>query len=203
MPKQIPQPRTRVPHKPTSPPNMAHPPRPRPIPPGHGHEHGHGHGHDYPYPIPPIYPSHPSPVPPVYPQEIDYGPHPFVIDINKSTLSNENFRTTLWTGRHLQTTLMSIPVGENIGLEMHPNVDQFLRIEEGQALVMMGKSRNDLTFRQPAFDDFAIFVPAGTWHNIINTGSVPLKLYSIYAPPNHPKGAVHPTKAIAEKMEGI
>jgi len=116
-------------------------------------------------------------------------------------MNNENFRTVLWTGRHLQLTLMQIGVGEDIGLEMHPHVDQFLRIEEGQAQVMMGDNAHHLTFRQPAYDDFAIFVPAGTWHNIINTGKKPLKLYSIYAPPNHPKGAVHQTKAIAEQME--
>ncbi|MCL2398608.1 MAG: cupin domain-containing protein [Defluviitaleaceae bacterium] len=145
-------------------------------------------------------PLHPLNQPP-RPTTIDYGTHPFVVDINKATLNNENFRTTLWTGNNLQLTLMRIGVGEDIGLEMHPHVDQFLRIEDGQALVMMGKDANHLNFRQPVFDDFAIFIPAGTWHNIINTGKSPLKLYSIYAPPNHPKGAVHATKAIAEKME--
>jgi len=110
---------------------------------------------------------HPRPEPP---KNIDYGPHPFVVDINKATLHNENFRTALWTGRHLQATLMKIGQGEDIGLEMHPNVDQFLRIEEGQALVMMGTAADRLTYRQPAFSDFAIFVPAGTWHNIIKVG---------------------------------
>jgi mannose-6-phosphate isomerase-like protein (cupin superfamily) len=124
-----------------------------------------------------------------------------VLDINKATLHNDNFRCVLWTGQHLQATLMKIGVGEDIGLEVHPHVDQFLRIEEGQALVLMGTSADRLNYRQPAFDDFAIFVPAGTWHNVINTGRTPLKLYSIYSPPNHPKGAVHATKAIAEKME--
>ena len=98
--------------------------------------------------------------------------------------------------------MMHLKVGEDIGLESHPHVDQFLRIEEGQALVVMGNDAQHLTFRQPAFSGFAIFIPAGTWHNIINTGMTPLKLYSIYAPPNHPKGTVHPTKEIAEQMEG-
>jgi len=96
---------------------------------------------------------------------------------------------------------MSIPVGESIGLEVHPNVDQFLRIEDGQGLVQMGVSRDHLTFRQPVFDDSAIFIPAGTWHNVTNTGHQPLKLYSIYAPPNHPHGTVHQTKAAAEAAE--
>ncbi|MCL2695227.1 MAG: cupin domain-containing protein [Clostridiales bacterium] len=131
----------------------------------------------------------------------DFGPNPFVVDISKATVHNDTFRTALWTGEHLQLTLMSIPVGVDIGLEVHPDVDQFLRIDEGQGLVQMGDSRDNLTFRQPAFDDFAIFVPAGTWHNLTNTGNRPLKLYSIYAPPEHPRGTVHQTKAIAEAAE--
>lgn len=131
----------------------------------------------------------------------DYGPNPFVVDISKATIHNDTYRTALWTGSHLQLTLMSIPVGGDIGLEVHPNVDQFLRIEEGQGLVQMGNSKDNLYFRQPAFDDFAIFVPAGTWHNLTNTGNKPLKLYSIYAPPNHPWGTVEQTKEIAEAHE--
>jgi len=141
---------------------------------------------------------------PPYPSNkvTDFGPNPFVVDINKSTIYNNTFRTALWTGSHLQLTLMSIPVGGDIGLEVHPNVDQFLRIEEGQGLVQMGNSKDNLYFRQPAFNDFAIFIPAGTWHNLTNTGNKPLKLYSIYAPPNHPWGTVHQTKAIADTEEG-
>lgn len=136
-------------------------------------------------------PRRPYPAAPVS----DFGPNPFVADIRKATLNNNTFRTALWTGNHLQLTLMSIPAGGDIGLEIHPNVDQFLRIEEGQGLVQMGESKDRLYFRQPVFDDFAIFVPAGTWHNVTNTGSKPLKLYSIYAPPSHPWGTVHQTKA--------
>nr|WP_117170402.1 cupin domain-containing protein [Paraliobacillus sediminis] len=125
----------------------------------------------------------------------DYGPNPFVIDINEATKQNETFRTALWTGEHLQVTLMRINVGEDIGLEMHPNVDQFLRIEQGQGIVKMGKNKNDLNFERKVKDDFAIVIPAGYWHNLTNTGNTPLKLYSIYAPPNHPFGTVHVTKA--------
>lgn len=132
----------------------------------------------------------------------DFGPRSFIIDINKATISNDTFRTALWTGRNLQLTLMSIPVGGDIGLEMHPNVDQFLRIEEGQGLAQMGNTKENLYISQPVYDDFAIFIPAGTWHNVINTGNTPLKLYSIYAPPNHPWGTIHQTKAIAEMAEG-
>lgn len=127
----------------------------------------------------------------------DYGPEPFVIDIDEATKRNENYRTTLWTGEHLQLTLMSIKVGGDIGLEVHPVIDQFIRIEEGQGIVQMGPSRNNLNFQRRVSDGFAIFIPAGTWHNVTNTGNIPLKLYSIYAPPQHPHGTVHATKEIA------
>ena len=131
----------------------------------------------------------------------DFGPQSFIVDINKATINNDTFRTALWTGTNLQLTLMSIPVGEDIGLEIHPHVDQFLRIEQGQGLVQMGNSKDNLYLSQLVYDDFAIFIPANTWHNVINTGNTPLKLYSIYAPPNHPRGTVHQTKAIAEMSE--
>lgn len=131
----------------------------------------------------------------------DYGPNPFVININEATKQNDNFRTALWTGEHFQITLMSIPVGGEIGLENHSTLDQFLRIEEGQGLVKMGKSENNLDFQQEVYDDFAFVIPAGTWHNLVNTGYKPIKLYSIYAPPNHPKDTVHTTKAEAEAAE--
>jgi len=125
---------------------------------------------------------------------------PYVLDINRATLGNNNYRTTLWTGRNMQMTVMSIPPGGDVGLEIHPDNDQFFRIEQGQGIVQMGSTRNNLNFRQTVFEDFAIFVPAGTWHNITNIGNVPLKFYTIYAPPHHPPGTVHATKAIADMM---
>lgn len=131
----------------------------------------------------------------------DYGPEPFVVDIEKATKQNDNFRTVLWTGEYLQLTLMSIDVGEDIGLEMHPDVDQFIRIEEGNGLVMMGDREDRLKFQEKVSNDFAIIIPAGTWHNLINTGNKAIKLYSIYAPPEHPRGTVHETKAEAEAAE--
>lgn len=131
----------------------------------------------------------------------DFGPNPFAININEATKQNNTYRTALWTGNHLQLTLMSLNPGENIGLEMHPNVDQFLRVEEGQGITQMGKSKDNLNLQWQVFDDSAIFVPAGTWHDLTNTGNIPLKLYSIYAPPNHPYGTVHRTKADAMAME--
>ena len=132
----------------------------------------------------------------------DFGPRPFVVDIEKATLANNTFRTALWSGSHMQLTIMSIAPGEDIGLEMHPNVDQFLRIEHGNGVTAMGLTEDNLAYVQPVFENSAVFVPAGTWHNIINTGHEPLKLYSIYAPPNHAPGTVHDTKEIAEKEEG-
>jgi mannose-6-phosphate isomerase-like protein (cupin superfamily) len=131
----------------------------------------------------------------------DYGPEPLVVNIEEVTKQNTAFRTALWTGSHFQLTLMSINVGEDIGLEIHPDTDQFIRIEEGQGLVMMGDSKDMLDFQQRVYDDFAFIIPAGKWHNLINTGNKPLKLYSIYAPPQHPFGTVHATKAIAEAAE--
>ncbi|MBA2174229.1 cupin domain-containing protein [Halobacillus locisalis] len=131
----------------------------------------------------------------------DFGGRPFVTDINQATLQNDTFRTAVWTGEHLQLTLMSIDVGDDIGLEMHPDVDQFLRIEQGEGIVQMGPEKDQVTFQQNASDDYAVFIPAGTWHNLTNTGNVPLKFYSIYAPPNHPFGTVHKTKADAIAAE--
>jgi len=131
----------------------------------------------------------------------DYGPDPFVVNIEEATKQNNTFRTALWTGRYLQLTLMSINVGEDIGLEMHPDLDQFIRIEEGQGIVKMGSRKDRLDFQKKVYDDFAFIIPAGKWHNLINTGNKPIKLYSIYAPPQHPKGTVHETKAIAEAAE--
>ena len=170
--------------------------------------------HMYPYP-------HYAPVPmctcgrqshyPTFPQGMptndnsvllkDYGPKPYVVNINEATLQNITYRTALWTGDHLQVTLMSLNPGEDIGLEMHPELDQFLRIEQGQGIVQMGKRRDQLNFQRNVYDDFAILIPAGTWHNLTNTGTEPLRLYSIYAPPNHPFGTVHETKAEAQAAE--
>lgn len=131
----------------------------------------------------------------------DFGTKPFVININQATKQNNTYRTAIWTGKYLQVTLMSLNPGEDIGLEMHPDVDQFLRIEQGQGITQMGKNKNQLNFKRNVYDDSAIFIPAGTWHNLTNTGNIPLRLYSIYAPPNHPFGTVHPTKADAMKAE--
>ena len=133
-----------------------------------------------------------------HPEIRDYGCEPFIFNINHATAMNENFRTTLWTGEHMQLTLMSIPVHGDIGVEMHPDVDQFIRVESGRAKVYTGSCRNNLQEQTCVDGNYAILIPAGTWHNIVNVGNRPLKLYSLYAPPQHPFGTVHRTKADAE-----
>lgn len=123
----------------------------------------------------------------------DRGKKPVVENIEGMTLDNENYRTTIWTGEKLQVTVMSIEPGDDIGLEMHEGIDQFIRIEDGQGLCEMGEGEESLTFKREVKDDDAIFVPADMWHNVTNTGDKPLKLYTIYAGPDHLAGAVHKT----------
>ena len=125
----------------------------------------------------------------------------WVGDIERETIDNETFRTVLWTGDHSQLTVMSIPAGEDIGKEVHPDHDQFLRIEQGSGRVEMGPSENEVELTQDVGADWAIVVPAGVWHNVVNTGEGELKVYSIYSPAQHPPGTVHPTKADAEAAE--
>lgn len=131
----------------------------------------------------------------------DYGAESFVVNIEEATKQNDTFRTALWTGKNLQVTLMSIAAGDDIGLEVHEHGDQFLRVEEGEGLVQMGDSEDNLSFEEKAEDDYAILIPAGKWHNVTNTGDKPLKIYSIYAPPEHPHSTVHETKAEADAAE--
>ena len=136
-----------------------------------------------------------------HPEIRDYGSEPFIFNINHATNMNQNFRTTLWTGEDMQLTLMSIPVRGDIGVEIHPDVDQFIRIESGYGKVYMGDRQNALREVGNVNENYAILIPAGTWHNIVNIGSRPLKAYSLYAPPQHPFGTVHKTKADAEHEE--
>ncbi len=131
----------------------------------------------------------------------DYGPKPLIVNMERFAQDNPNYRTALWTGEHLQVTLMSIPVDGDIGLEMHSDLDQFIRIEDGCALVMMGRSSTLLNCQQKVNSNYAVVIPAGTWHNVINVGRSPLKVYSIYAPPQHPYGTVHRTKEEGEEAE--
>lgn len=131
----------------------------------------------------------------------DNGPYPNAFDIESTTRQNENYRMVAWTGKHLQVTLMSIPVGQSIGLESHPGTDQFLRVDAGQGKAVMGSAKESLDFEQEVTDGWSVQVPAGTWHDVINTGDVPLRLYAIYAPSHHAAGAVQATTADAEREE--
>ncbi len=125
----------------------------------------------------------------------------WVDDIEKATLDNDTFRTVLFTGKHLQMTVMCLQPGEEIGVEKHDDLDQFIRIEQGMAQVQMGASEDDLSERHDVEDDWAAIIPGGTWHNVVNTGEGQLRLYSIYTPPEHPEGTVHRTKAEADAAE--
>ena len=120
----------------------------------------------------------------------------FIGDIEKETLENSNFREVIYTGKHAQLVVMSLAPGEEIGLEVHPEVDQFFRIEKGSAKVVIDGDE------QVVGQDFAIVVPAGSEHNVINASQEEeLKLYTIYSPPNHPDGTIHKTKVEADAAE--
>ncbi|MEG1547626.1 MAG: cupin domain-containing protein [Clostridia bacterium] len=128
-----------------------------------------------------------------------HGPTPFAVNISQAARQNCTYRTALWTGCHLQMTLMCIPPCGDIGLEVHPDNDQYIRIEEGKCIVKIGCSIDRPEMQQELCLNDAVFIPAGTWHNIINIGSCPLKLSTIYAPPHHPRETIHITKQDAEK----
>jgi len=116
--------------------------------------------------------------------------------IEKETLKNGYFRKVMFTGKNAQLVVMCLQSGEEIGNEIHNTVDQFFRVEQGEAtFVLNGKEKHVVR------DGDAAIVPAGTYHNVINTGNGQLKLYTIYSPPNHPPGTVHKDKAAAEKAE--
>lgn len=123
----------------------------------------------------------------------------FVTNIEEKTLQNTDFRQVIFTAPHSQLVLMSLLPGEEIGMEVHPMVDQFFRIEQGQGKVVMNEEETIFS------DGFAIIVPAGTKHNVVNTGSTAIKLYTIYSPANHPDGKIHHTKAeaLADKEDHI
>jgi len=125
----------------------------------------------------------------------------WVGDVEQATLQNTDFRRVLFTGGHTQLTVMRLAPGEEIGLEMHPHLDQFLRLEQGSARVTLGRSKESVDETHDVADDWAIIVPGGTWHNVVNTGDTDVKLYSLYSPPEHPDGTVHPTKADADAAE--
>lgn len=125
----------------------------------------------------------------------------WIDNVEALTLENTNFRTVVHTGTHAQLTVMSIPVGGEVGWEAHDHLDQFLRLEQGKARVDFGRGQDAVDESHEAADDWAIIVPAGVWHNVVNVGDEPLKLYSVYSPPEHPDGTVHRTKAESDVDE--
>lgn len=116
----------------------------------------------------------------------------FIKNIEDISIKNEEFRQVLYTAVNIQLVVMSLKPKEEIGMEIH-ELDQFFRVEEGTGEALLDGVRTDISA------GFAVLVPAGTNHNIINTGSVPLKLYTLYAPPNHRDGVIHHTRTEAEK----
>ncbi len=124
---------------------------------------------------------------------------PDTLDIEQETLANDTFRTTLWTGKHLQLTVMSIRPGDDIGLEVHHDTDQFVRVEQGRGRCQMGEAKDDLSFDREVGDGWAVLVPAGTWHNITNIGDDDVRVYVLYGPPDHKPGTIHPTHEDARR----
>jgi mannose-6-phosphate isomerase-like protein (cupin superfamily) len=129
---------------------------------------------------------------------VDIGPKPQSFDIERATKENSDYRSVAWSGRYLQVTLMSIPAGGSIGLEAHPQTDQFLRLDAGRGLVQMGTAKDDLTFEKEVSNGWCVLVPAGTWHNVTNIGTTPMQVYTIYAPVHHAPDKVQATAAVAE-----
>jgi mannose-6-phosphate isomerase-like protein (cupin superfamily) len=125
----------------------------------------------------------------------------WIDDIERVTLDNATFRTVVFTGEHTQLTVMRLAQEEEIGWECHPHLDQFLRIEQGRGRAELGRTEDRVDETHDVESDWAIVVPAGVWHNVVNTGDGELKLYSLYSPPEHPDGTVHRTKADAEAAE--
>lgn len=125
----------------------------------------------------------------------------WVDNIEKATLDNDTFRSALYTGEHLQLTVMRLAPGEEIGREVHLDRDQFIRIEAGSARVEFGTGPDIVEETHTVGGDWAVVIPAGTWHNVVNDGPADVKLYSLYAPPEHPPGTVHRTKADADAAE--
>jgi mannose-6-phosphate isomerase-like protein (cupin superfamily) len=125
----------------------------------------------------------------------------WVGDIERATVENTTFRTALFTGDHVQLTVMRLAPGEDIGREAHPTLDQFIRVEKGQGRVELSRSEDRIEETHQVEQDWAIVIPAGIWHNVTNIGSGDLRLYSLYAPPAHAAGTVHRDKVEAEAAE--
>ena len=136
----------------------------------------------------------------------DIGPQPQSFDIECATKENTNYRSVAWSGRYLQVTLMSIPAGGDIGLEVHPETDQFLRLDAGSGRVQMGAAKDKLTLEKEVSDGWCVLVPAGTWHNITNIGATPMQVYATHPPTTRParcrrrRWPPKPTKTTSQRL---
>lgn len=137
----------------------------------------------------------------MFDKPIDCGPEPLIVNVEEKAIENDCFRKALWTGRYAQMTLMSIPPCVEVGLEIHRDTDQIITVQHGCALVRFGKCECRPEDEQMLEKGDTVFIPAGTWHNIINKGRCDMKLSSVYAPPHHPRGLVQSTKEEADKTD--
>lgn len=124
----------------------------------------------------------------------EHGGQVYADNIQRVACNNMNFRESIWTGKYLQMTVMSIARGDDIGVELHKDTDQYIRVEHGYATVLTGDSADNLCDRYQLYTGDAVFIPAGKWHNIVNAGRCALKLSSVYAPPHHPRCTVEKNK---------
>lgn len=122
--------------------------------------------------------------------ENEHGGEVYSLNVENVASKNQNFRESIWTGHYLQMTVMCIPHSKNIGIELHDDTDQYIRVEHGYALVLTGNDPKCLYNKKKLCRGDAIFIPAGVWHDVVNVGRGPLKLSSVYAPPHHPKCTV-------------
>ncbi|WP_037373771.1 cupin domain-containing protein [Salinimicrobium xinjiangense] len=135
------------------------------------------------------------------PETLQTEAEPFTVNIEQATIDNDHYREVRWTGEFMQLVFMSLGPGEEIEMEVHDDIDQFIRIEEGQAQVRMGKDRDNFTFDQKVEDDWAVIIPAGYYHHVKNIGENPLKIYTLYAPGEHPEETIHTTYEEAREYE--
>ena len=126
-----------------------------------------------------------------------------VLNTLEAAECNRAFRATLWTGAQLQVTLMEIEPCQCIGLENHPDTDQYLLVAEGTGRICLGECRERAGACRNVGKGYGLLIPAGTWHNVYNTGRCPMKLISVYAPPHHKRGTIHRTKEMAEMAERL
>lgn len=130
----------------------------------------------------------------------DFQQKPFVINIEDAVKQNESYRQAIWSGSQLQVFVMAIGANDESGMEIHRDIDQFIRIESGEGLCKMGPEKDVVNFERTLEENDAIFIPANTWHNIINTSGEPLRLYTIYSGKQFAEGTVHKTRFDAQQL---